>query len=142
MSSLTHGLGVTLFGGFDARLTSGEAPRLRTRKSQALLAYLAMRPGQPHSRDKLASLLWADKSEGRARDGLRHALLILRRALAGANRQPLRTEGQTVVLDARSVEVDVHAFEGRVADGTPEALAQAAELYRGDLLLGFAIDEP
>jgi hypothetical protein len=31
---------------------------LPTRKAQALLAYLGLRLGQPHSRDTLAALLW------------------------------------------------------------------------------------
>ena len=31
-------------------------------------------------------------------------------------------------------------FERRVAEGTPQALEQAAELYRGDLLLGFSVE--
>jgi hypothetical protein len=31
--------------------------------------------GQPHSRDTLAALLWGERSDERARDGLRYALL-------------------------------------------------------------------
>ena len=33
-------------------------------------------------------------------------------------------------------------FERRIAEGTPQALEQAADLYRGDLLLGFTLNEP
>ena len=54
----------------------------------------------------------------------------------------MRVEGQTLALNAVGVEVDVVTFERRVAEGTPEALEQAAELYRGDLLLGFTVNEP
>ena len=45
-------------------------------------------------------------------------------------------------MDPAAVEVDVAAFEGCVAQGTPQALEQAAELYRGDFLLGFSLNEP
>jgi len=38
--------------------------------------------------------------------------------------------------------VDVAAFEGLIAAGTPGALERAAESCRGDLLLGFTLDEP
>jgi DNA-binding SARP family transcriptional activator len=69
------GVRVALLGGFEARLASGPQLRLPTKKAQALLAYLAMRPGHRHSRDKLASLLWGDKRDEQARDGLRHALV-------------------------------------------------------------------
>ena len=72
---------LTLLGGFQARLASGGAVSLPSRKTQALLAYLGIRPGHAHPRDKLAALLWGESSDERARDGLRHALAALRRAL-------------------------------------------------------------
>jgi DNA-binding SARP family transcriptional activator/predicted ATPase len=136
------GLTLSLFGGFEARLASGASPRLPTRKAQALLAYLAMSAGRPHSRDKLAALLWGDKGESQARDGLRHTLLALRRAFAGVEPPALHIDGQIVAIDPAGVEVDVVTFENQVADGAAGALEQAAELYRGDLLLGFSVSEP
>jgi DNA-binding SARP family transcriptional activator len=132
----------TLLGGFDARLAAGDALSLPTKKAQALLAYLGLRPGQTHQRDKLAALLWAERSDEHARDGLRHALVALRRALPGVKPPSLLAEGQTLGLNPAVVEVDVATFERRVVEGTPEALEQAAELYRGDLLLGFTVSEP
>ena len=39
-------LRVMLLGGFEARLVSGAPVSLPTRKAQALLAYLGVRPGQ------------------------------------------------------------------------------------------------
>jgi DNA-binding SARP family transcriptional activator len=136
------GLTVTLLGGFEARLASGATLSLPTKKAQALLAYLAVRPDQSHPRDKLAALLWGEKSEGLARGGLRHALVGLRRALADANPPPLRIEGQTVAVNRTGVEVDVVTFERCIAQGTPQALERAAALYQGDLLLGFTLNEP
>lgn len=137
-----RGLRLTLLGGFEARLASGREPRLPTRKSQALLAYLAMCPGQSHTRDKLAALLWGDKADSQARDGLRHTLLILRRALRDVDPPVLRVEGQTVAVEPAAIEVDVALFETHVAEQAPRALEQAAEVYRGDLLLGFSLSEP
>ena len=138
----TIGLEVTLLGGFGARLASGAAVSLPTKKAQALLSYLAIRAGQGHPRDKLAALLWGEKSDDQARGGLRHALVALRRALAGAHPASLRIEGRTLALNSNGVEVDVVSFERRVAEGTPRSLEQAAEIYRGDLLLGFDVNEP
>jgi hypothetical protein len=43
--------------GFDARPAAGAPVNLRTKKAQALLAYLGLRLGQPHSRDTLAAPL-------------------------------------------------------------------------------------
>lgn len=50
-------LRLNLLGGFEVRLASGPVVTLPTRKAQALLAYLAVRPGRTHPRDKLAGLL-------------------------------------------------------------------------------------
>ena len=136
------GLTVRLLGGFEARLASGVPMTLPTKKVQALLAYLGTRPGQDHSRDKLAALLWGETSDHQARGSLRHALMTLRKVLAGAHPSALRVTGQTLALDPDVVEVDVVAFERHVADGSPQALEHAAELYRGDLLLGFDLSEP
>jgi DNA-binding SARP family transcriptional activator len=134
-------LQVTLFGGFDARLASGAALSLPTKKAQALLAYLGARPGENHQREKLAALLWGENRDDLARGGLRQALVSLRKALGDAAPSSLRIERQTLALDPAEVEVDVVSFERLVADRTPESLEQAAQLYRGDLLLGFNVSE-
>jgi two-component SAPR family response regulator len=77
--------------GFDARLAAGAPVNLPTKKAQALLAYLGLRLGQPHSRDTLAVPLWEERSDERARDGLRYALLALRKALHGVRRAGSRS---------------------------------------------------
>ena len=138
------GLRMRLLGGFEARLASGALLALPNKKAQALLAYLGARPGQAEPRDKLAALLWSETSDRQARGSLRHALVALRKALAlvDGHPPPLRSDGQTLALDPDRVEVDVVTFERRVAEGTPQALEDAAELYRGDLLLGFGLNEP
>jgi len=134
-------LKLSLLGGFEARLSSGSSLGLPT-KAQGLLAYLAVRPGQRHSRDKLAALLWGDKSDEHARGGLRRTLVELRRALATTQPQVLQAEDRGLALDPERVEVDTVRFERRVAEGTLGALEEAAALYRGDLLQGFSVYEP
>src|SRR5713226_157281 len=60
---------LALFGTFQARVEPETRIALPTRKSQALLAYLAFPPGRAHGRDKLASLLWGDMADREARGG-------------------------------------------------------------------------
>lgn len=128
---------LTLLGGFQVRSDAGLLT-VSTKKAQALLAYLALPAGQAHPRDKLAALLWGDTAEEQARASLRQALFALRKALPAT---ALLTEAETVALNPAVVAVDVGAFERRVAEGTPEALAEAATLYHGDLLAGLALKE-
>lgn len=66
-------LRLVLFGRFELRRVSGAAVLLpRSRKqAQALLAYLACRPGQAHPRNKLTALLWPDVDDRQARASLR-----------------------------------------------------------------------
>jgi DNA-binding SARP family transcriptional activator len=131
-------LGLTLLGDFQARLEPRPPLRLRARKTQALLAHLAMPPGQPHSRDKLAVLLWGDGSQPRARNRLRETLFALRRALAPADSTCLALTGDTIALNADAVDVDAVTFERLARAGDADALAQAVDLYQGDFLAGFA----
>src|SRR5215831_18062866 len=131
-------LSLRLLGDFQARLGSGPPLRLRARKTQALLAYLASPPGPGHSRDKLASLLWGDRSQMQARGRLRESLFLLRKALASADPPCLAIGSEAVALDANGVEVDAVEFGRLLQQGDPGALAQAVDLYRGDFLEGLA----
>src|SRR5262249_28133610 len=140
-----HAMGqlvLTLLGGFRARLDSGPRLALPTRKAQALLAYLAVPPGTPHPRDKLASLLWGNTLETTARTSLRQTLYALRKSLRDADPQPLAVDADTLTLDPRAVTVDVLQLELRAAQADPSVLAEAAALYEGDFLDGLAVQEP
>ena len=130
-------LSVTVLGGFQARL-DGVPVALPTRKSQALLAYLALTPGQAHPRDKLAALLWGGIQELSARSSLRQALFAIRKAVG---HDALLAEGLTVAVTPDAVEVDADVFARAVSNGSPDALVRAADLYRGDLLAGLVVDE-
>src|SRR5262249_3440616 len=99
-------LRVKLLGGFETHLATGTPVTVPTRKAQALLAYLAVRPGQAHARDKLATLLWADRGDAQARDSLRHTLVQLRKVFP--ERAPsLIGAGHTVAVSPNAVDVDV-----------------------------------
>src|SRR2546425_2307009 len=129
-------ISLSLLGGFEARLAGGKPVRLPPKKAQALLAYLAVRPGQAHARDNLAALLW-ERPDAQARANLRQTLTRLSRALPGA----IVADASTVTLDASRVDVDVVAFEALIADATPTALEEATALYRGDVLAGIRVAE-
>src|SRR5438045_9041632 len=113
-------LHLTLLGGFHARLQPGSAIALPTRKSQALLAYLALPLGRTHPRDKLASLLWGGIREESARASLRQALFAIRKAVGAI--PAVRQDGDALALDPTAVDVDAATFERLVREATPAAL--------------------
>jgi DNA-binding SARP family transcriptional activator len=135
-------LTVTLLGGFEVLTSLGRLLAVPTKKAQALLAYLALTPGQTHPRDQLAALLWPDAPPGRARNALRQTLFVLRKALGAADGELLVMTADAITLPSDAVQTDVAAFEQAAAVGTPAALQDAAGLYRGDLLAGLGVDEP
>jgi DNA-binding SARP family transcriptional activator len=131
---------LTLLGGFEADLSGGGRVLLPAR-AQALLARLAVAPGQAHARDKLAALLWPDAPAPRARQSLRQALLTIRQAFPIADPPLLVDQGDLVALNPAAVEVDAAMFERLVTEGSPGALERAAALYGGDLLEGIAAQD-
>lgn len=121
----------------------GNGVRLPTRKAEALLAYLAMAAGRPHSRDVLAALLWGDRAEKQARHSLSQTLFAIRKVLleSAPDSAPLTVDGDQVFLATDHVFVDAIDFERLSADGSVPALASASALYRGELLQGMNLGE-
>ena len=135
-------LDIRLFGGFEARLDTGEKLACATRKSEALLAQLAFAADKGRSRDQLAGLLWSDRGDKQARNSLRQALTSLRHGLEGNGTELITTEGENVRLDPQSISVDVVEFEQLAGNGSRSGLARADKLYQGALLDGFNVRDP
>ena len=131
-------LSIRLFGGFRAQHGSARPLAIRRKKAQALLAYLAMHPGQTCSRDSLAGLLWSGTTDEHARHNLRQTLFALRQAV---DPDPFIVDGEQIGLRERAVDVDVAAFVRGVGQGTRQALGKATGLYQGGLLENLRIDE-
>ncbi len=131
---------VRLFGGFRV-LRNGRALALPTRKTEALLAVLALSPGTVWSRERLSDLLWSRSAPAQARGSLRQALAALRRVLDGPGCHPIDAHPDAIRLRADCVTVDTAALEEALQAGSPAALDRAATLYRGQLLDGFALHE-
>jgi DNA-binding SARP family transcriptional activator len=126
-------ISIHLLGGFEVR-SEGGSVALPARKSQALLALLARRPGVPLSREWLAALLWPEAGTEQARTSLRQALGHLRRELPSAL---LVSALDQLYLEPGAAHVDVVELD-RALDQPPVQRERAAELYTGTLLEGFA----
>ena len=136
-------LKIQCLGDLQMRSASGAMVSLSAKKSQALMTYLAIKPGQRVSRDKVASLLWSSTAPEQARQSLRQTLSTLRKELQSLSPDAkiLIEENDLLGVDETLVESDAAAFEALVASGSESAIVEATRLYHGDFLDGFFINE-
>lgn len=107
------------------------AASLAQPKRLALLAYLAI-TRTVHRRDELLALFWPDLDAERARLALRQAVHFLRDAL-GPGVISGRS-GEELAIGEGQLRCDATELEKAIAAGR---LADALDLYRGDLLASF-----
>ena len=164
-------LSIALLGQFQVTLAGQPVNTFANDKARSLLAYLAVESERAHSRSSLAALLWPEYSDASARTNLRQALHQLRDAIGdtlavpGAAVTPfLLTSRQAIQFNrAAPFHLDVATFQTLLQVGTEhqhrpdthgdqggalanclacrQRLQQAAELYTGDFLHGFAVTD-
>jgi DNA-binding SARP family transcriptional activator len=132
-----------LLGDLRIRTGDGALAAITAKKAQALLAYLAVKPAQRVSREKIATLLWSSTGPDQARQSLRQTLSTLRKDLAASlgDARALIDENDLLGVDETLVECDVAEFEMLIAAATDASLKRACELYQGDFLDGFYLNE-
>jgi predicted ATPase/DNA-binding SARP family transcriptional activator len=131
------------------RAVQGEqvVSRFRTRKTGALLAYLAFHLQRSHTREALIELLWPESAPELGRNSLSKALTSLRHQLeppsvpAGAvimaNRDHVQLNPAAVIPDVAAFETALrNAARTRSSTERVQWLTEAVELYRGELLPG------
>ena len=135
---------VRLFGELEA-VAAGVPVPVRGAKQRALLALLALRPGQPVSADRLIDVLWGDGQAANPANALQAQIGQLRRTLGPA---AILTTDAGYALDTGPEDVDVVRFEQLVAQGrrlaeagqpadASAALGEALGLRRGEPLADF-----
>src|SRR3954465_13757894 len=100
-------LRISLFGQATYELGGQPLDSLTSVKARALLIYLAV-TGRPHSRAKLAGLLWPDVLESSARGSLRTTLMRLRKSIDG---YLTSSEDFIGIEPSRALWLDLHEFE-------------------------------
>jgi DNA-binding SARP family transcriptional activator/tetratricopeptide (TPR) repeat protein len=118
---------VRTLGGLRQR-SEGDHRPLR-RKPLALLCYLARRAPRAVTRTELATLLWGERGEDRARQSLRQALLELKQTLG----DKIDVDADSVRLHDDAVELDIVAFEREMSAGR---VHEAVGRWDGDFLEG------
>jgi len=139
-------LQLRVLGDAEASL-DGRPIAFRTRKSLALLAYLALDPG-PHPRERLADLLWPEADVVDARASLRTALNYLRQALGSSADSVITSTRESLgVRPGAPVDLDVAALTAaqqlaRRSDGSAlDEIEAATAQYRGPFLTGMLLPD-
>src|SRR5215831_10901273 len=134
-------LTIAVLGGLSIQVHGVDARSdFPTRKSKAILAYLALSPGMLRSREHLAGIFWDRSAEEQARASLRQTLSSVRRTLPGTQAL-INTDSESVWLDTHALEVDALQFQRFAAERSAEHLEKAVALYQGELLGGFSLRE-
>jgi DNA-binding SARP family transcriptional activator len=140
-------LRLSLLGSFRIALDGEPLVGFKSARERALLAYLAVEADRPHSREKLAGLLWPEWPDQSALRNLRYGLSDLRRVLRDpeAKKPFLLVSREQLQFDASSDHwLDVAAFAtlakgDRAQPAMPERLEEAVALHQGPFLEGFSV---
>lgn len=131
----------------------GEPAEFDTRKAIALLAYMAVNKDS-HTRDALATMLWPELDQSRARAALRRTLSSLKNAIGETY---LEIDREFIGLNpSAGFFLDLDSFEKALQETQAHGhtqeevcprclnpLSSAVNLYRGDFLSGFTLrDSP
>ena len=149
-------LSLALLGSLQVTI-AGRAAKFKSDKARALLAYLGVEASRPQRREILMGLLWPESTEDVARHNLRQTLYALRQAISDPTAQPpylfiSRDEIQfnsasdyaldVVIFNALLAACDAHPHENiESCLACAERLRQAVNLYRGEFLAQFFLDD-
>ena len=139
-------LRVSVLGGQQITDDRDSGVQVRSSRALALVAYLAVHPGVPHPRQRIAGLLWPESGDAQALTNLRRELHHLRQVLGedGSLRVTARdlcwVDGPTCHADVRAFDTERLAALAAAESGDDDAVirhgAEALAQYRGDLLPG------
>ncbi|SET20662.1 BTAD domain-containing putative transcriptional regulator [Oceanicella actignis] len=103
-------------------------------KGAAILAYLALQPGQAASRDALVELLWSQSAPEQGRASLRQEMRRMKRALGPAFDAVIDADNAAIALRPGAVWCDALEIEAAAAHRDADGLSRLADLHRGPFL--------
>ena len=134
-------LSIRIIGRFSMRVGERELGSL-SRKSRALLGYLALAEAGQETRERLVGLLWSESAEEKARASLRQALHEIRDVLEQAGFDGLTADKQALRLDRTRVEVDIWELLEEAAVARPNAILAQSEWPMERLLVELDTVDP
>ncbi len=135
-------LHMRVLDGFDLASASGRHIHVTSKKARGLLAYLALKPNGCETRERLAGLLWSDRSEEHARGSLRQCLKQVRHTFAEIGFTGLQSERQEIVLAIEDFRVDSQAITENLKSGQIDFELAQGHVQPDRILYGYeALDQ-
>lgn len=135
MSSKPKPIYINVLGDLEVTVSGNPAPLPNSRKTRALLAYLAM-SNRPQRRDRLCEIFWDIPDDPRG--SLRWSLSKIRVALRVAEHDPIVADRHTVQIDKTMVDIDFDQLKNMKGTDPAEHLtahlSSVASLFRGPFL--------
>ncbi|KAA3664735.1 MAG: hypothetical protein DWQ04_04230 [Chloroflexi bacterium] len=140
---------ISLFGKFNIRYGEEDAIGFESKKQRELLCYLLVYRNRPHSREKLATMLWKDSSATQSKRYLRQAIWHLQSILnyKDANEKKIfLVESDWIQINKHfnfwldieqfeQISIEVNGTRGAELDSqAAEKIHDAIQLYNGNLL--------
>ena len=130
------GFRLSLLGEFALSAPGGQAVAITGKKNRALVAVLALSPGQTMTRERLSSLLWGDRGEEQARNSLRQSLAVLRKELGPDGSGLILSRDEALTLRMEATAVDALEIVAATISDDVAILRAANARCRGELLAG------
>ena len=132
---MSRRLEIGVLGPLRVRLDGQPVPLPPSRKTRALLAYLAVQ-GRPQRRERLCEMFWDVPDDPRG--ALRWSLSKIRQVLKTGDADPVEAQRDTVLLRTEGIELDCRRVARLDADALarldPADLEAAAAAFRGAFL--------
>ncbi len=135
-------LRLQILGSLTITTAAGEEVSLTSAHAAAMVGVLALEPDRPISGDRLAAMLWPDRSLAQGRAALSRIRRHVNERLAPGMPNLVVARGALLSLNLGVAEIDLQAVLRALDEGTvPPALLSAADLP-GDVLAGIGPISP
>ena len=136
MAQPVEGLRLKLLGSLTITNSDGEQLPLTSAHAAAMVGVLALEPDQPIADDRLAALLWPDRSLAQGRAAVARTRRHVNDRLAPGGPNLISARGTLVFLNQAVAEVDLQTVLRGLDEGDVPAALQSATDLPGEVLAG------
>ena len=136
MAQPGEGLRLNLLGSFTITNSDGEQLPLTSAHAAAMVGVLALEPDQPIADDRLAAMLWPDRSLAQGRAAVARTRRHVNDQLAPGGPNLIIARGTLVFLNQTLAEVDLQTVLRALNEGDVPAALQSATDLPGEVLAG------